>query len=113
MIDFNLEQGDLTINEDEALILQQLELLLDTYPKEVLGSDKFGTNYSEFLYDISLSNYYIEQTILSDIQTLELFDYNVDVKVEILEGTLNDIILARIVFYNNSRSFEKLFKITQ
>ena len=44
MIDFNLEQGDPTINEEEALILQQLDILLDTYPREVLGSDKFGTN---------------------------------------------------------------------
>ena len=113
MIDFNLEQGDPTINEEETLILQQLEILLDTYPKEVLGSDKFGTNYSEFLYDLSLSNQYIEQTILSDINSLQLFGYSVNVNVEILEGTLNDIILVRIVFYKESRSFEKLFKITQ
>ena len=113
MIDFNLEQGDPTINEEEALILQQLEILLDTYPREVLGNDKFGTNYSEFLYDLGLSNQYIEQTILSDINSLQLFGYSVNVNVEILEGTLNDIILVRIVFYKGSRSFEKLFKITQ
>lgn len=113
MIDFNLEQGSPSVNDEESLILQQLDVLLDTYPKEVLGYDKFGTNYSEFLYDLSITNHYIEQTILSDINSIQLFDYNVDVNVELLQGTLNDILLVRIVFYKGNRSFEKTFKVTR
>lgn len=113
MIDFNLTQGDPTLNEDEALILQQVEILFDTYPREVLGSEKFGTNYSEFLYDLSVTNYMIESTIRSDLNSLELFGYSVDVNVELLEGTINDIIIIKIVFYKGVRSFEKIFKVTK
>ena len=42
MIDFNLDAGSPTKTGDVALILQQIDMLFDTTPKEVLGYEKSG-----------------------------------------------------------------------
>lgn len=41
MIDFNIEHGYPILNNDADLILQQIEILFDTTPGEVLGSVDF------------------------------------------------------------------------
>jgi hypothetical protein len=113
MIDFNLQSGAPVKNDKVDLILQQIEMLFDTTPGEVLGDIYYGTKYSEFLYNLQMSNDDIMRTILSDLSTIETFDYTYDVMVDIFQGTMNDIILVRIVFKNDDDTFVFPFKITK
>jgi hypothetical protein len=113
MIDFNLD-GDYPIKYDEAdLILQQVDILFDTTPGEVLGDISYGTNYSTFLYNLQLSNNDIKYTIEQDLNKLELFNYTYTVDVNILMGSENDIILVNITFTNPENQFNKTYKIVK
>lgn len=111
MIDFNLDY-DYAIKYDEVeLILQQVDILFDTSRGEVLGDVSYGTNYSEFLYNLQISNDDIKYTIERDLSSLYLFGYNYDVNVSILAGSENDIILVKIDFYKDDEYFNKTYKI--
>ena len=91
MIDFDLN-GAPTLNNDISLVLQQIDILFDTIPTEVLGDEDYGTKYHRFLYDLNISNDYIKHTVLSDLNSLELFcsnhyqtkDSQILVQIEIL-----------------------------
>ena len=48
MVDFNIDAGSPLKNGDIELLLQQIDILFDTYPKEVLGSEDFGTQYDDY-----------------------------------------------------------------
>ena len=111
MIDFNLDYGEAIKYDDVELIIQQVDLLFDTSRGEVLGNVAYGTNYSDFLYNLQTSNDDIKYTIERDLDTLELFGYNYNVDVNILAGSENDIILVKIAFYNENAYFDKTYKI--
>ena len=51
MIDFDLKNNQPIQNNDLYLVLQQIDLLFGTKPKEVLGDENFGTNYDKYLYE--------------------------------------------------------------
>ena len=120
MIDFNLYDDPIQENEID-LIKQQIDLLFDTNPKEVLGSPEFGSQYDRYLYNFNISNESLKMKVLSDINTLELFGYIPEVDVYMLQGTADDIAIINISFYdkqylNASHDdiiFEKTYKITK
>ena len=112
MIDFNLDTDKAVIIRDIELIFQQIDLLFDTNPKEVLGDDKFGSNYDRYLHNLQISNEGIRQKVLSDISSLELFDYKPEVEVYLLQGTEQDIALVNIILKNDISSFEKSYNIS-
>lgn len=114
MIDFNLDYDESPIKYDEVdLIIQQVDILFDTSRGEVLGDISYGTNYSDFLYNLQISNEDIKYTIERDLSSLELFGYTYDVKVDILMGSENDIILVKISFQNENDYFDKSYKIVK
>lgn len=113
MIDFNIEHGYPALNNDADLILQQIEVLFDTTPGEVLGSADFGTRYSDFLYNLQMSNEDIKNVISRDLQSIELFGFTYKIDVNILYGSENDIILVKIEFDRDDYKFDKIIKITQ
>ena len=111
MIDFNLD-NDIAIKYDDVdLILQQVDMLFDTSRGEVLGDVSYGTNYSDFLYNLQISNEDIKYTVERDLSTLELFGYDYSVDVNILAGSENDIILVKIAFQRDDDYFDKTYKI--
>lgn len=111
MIDFNLDYDDAIKYDEVELILQQVDILFDTSRGEVLGNIYYGTNYSEFLYNLQVSNDDIKHTIEQDLSSLYLFGYNYNVEVSILAGSENDIILVKINFYKDEFYFDKAYKI--
>lgn len=111
MIDFNLEKGDIVKYDEVDLILQQIDVLFDTSRGEVLGDVSYGTNYSDFLYNLQISNDDIKYVIERDLNSLSLFGYSYDIDVNILTGSENDIILVRISFQKDDISFDKTYKI--
>ena len=112
MIDFSLNERVATINNDIDLIKQQIDILFDTNKMEVFGDRNFGTNYEDFLYDLSLPAETIQYQIESDLNTLQLFGYKPTVKVDLYQGTENDIILVRITLTNNNDTYEMTIKIS-
>lgn len=112
MVDFNIDKGLPIKNTDIDLLLQQIDILFDTTPKEVLGSENFGTQYDDFLYRLKLSNETIRQQVISDISSLDLMGFDFDVNVHLLQGTEQDIALIEITFTKDEMSYNKIYKIS-
>ena len=111
MIDFCLNNRNSCINKEMELIIQQIDLLYDTNPNEVLGSEHYGSNYDIYLHNLNISNEGLRQQILSDLSNIEMFGYNYDVQVYMLRATAEDIAIINIVISNDINKFEKTYKI--
>lgn len=111
MVDFNLNAGSVVKNRDVELILQQIDLLFDTHPREVFGDEHFGTKYDEYLYKLNVSADIIKQAVLSDLYSLELFEFKPEVEVYLLQGTERDIILIDINLTRENESYNRSYKI--
>ena len=112
MVDFNIDAGSPLKNGDIELLLQQIDILFDTYPKEVLGSEDFGTQYDDYLYRLKLSAANIKQRVISDISSLELFDFVPGVEVHLLQGTEKDIVLIDINLIRGEEKYNRTYKIS-
>ena len=113
MVDFCLNKTSKSNIKSEAdLILQQVDLLFDTTPTEVLGDLNFGTEYDKQLYDTHLSAENIKRMVESDLQRLTLFGWKYTVDAYLLEGTEDDIMIIDISFYKGSQVINKTYKIT-
>jgi hypothetical protein len=114
MIDFNLSNkitDDVLISNDLLCVLQQIDLLFDTCPGEVLGDMSFGTNYDRYLYNLGVSNFTLENKILSDLNTLDLCGSSPTVDVHIVEGTVRDIAIINIKLTGDYEDYDKTYII--
>lgn len=114
MIDFSLSDkitDDIVINNDLLLVLQQIDLLFNTDPYDVLGDMNFGSNYDDYLYTVGVSNIALENKILTDINKLDLLGYRVDVKVTLVEGTERDIAFIDITVSGDLETESKTYVI--
>ena len=112
MIDLSLDTNNVVKTSDIDNVLQQIELLFDTSPYEVIGEPNYGSDFEKFLWNLNASNYDIEQYIRTKILTnVEMFGYSLDVEVSILNGTENDIILADITVGRDGTQYAKRYKI--
>ena len=111
MIDFSLNTIVPIITNDVDLILQQIELLFDTNPGEVLGHPEFGSKYDKYLWDLKLTNYELETAIRGDLNNLEMLGFSHDVEVLLLQGTEEDIALIKITLSRDDENYEKIYKI--
>lgn len=112
MIDFSIDKNGVVKNSDVDLIYQQIEILFDTHPKEVLGFEDFGTRYDDYLYKLNLSNESIRQQVLNDLYSLELFGFRPEVEVYLMQGTERDIALIKIELMRNNEKYEQIYKIS-
>lgn len=113
MIDFCLTDkgGKSTINQEVDLLLQQVDILFDTTPTEVLGIEEFGTKYDSYLYDVRLSASNLESIVRNDLSKLNTMGWRYDVKVYLLQGTEQDIAIINIIFTKGRETFQKTYKI--
>lgn len=111
MIDFDLNDNPIQ-NNDVSLIFQQIDMLFDTKPREVLGFEDFGTNYDKFLFDLNISNSAIEYAVLSDLAKLDLLGFSPSVTAYILQGTEHDIILIDIILSRDEEQYNRSYKIS-
>lgn len=113
MVDFCLNKNSISdIKSEIDLILQQVDILFDTTPTEVLGSLAFGTEYDKYLYSMKLSADNLKRVVEQDLSQLTLFDWKYDVKTYLLQGTEQDIAVIDINFYNGAQVVNKTYKIT-
>lgn len=111
MVDFNLKRGSATCKSDIDLILQQIDILFDTTPTEVFGSEDYGTDYERYLHQLKISNEGLKQEVLSDLHDLNLFGFSPNVDVYLLHGTEDDIALIDIQLTRDGETYNKTYKI--
>lgn len=110
MIDFDLNDKPIQ-NDDISLVMQQIDILFDTKPREVFGDERFGTAYEKYLFDLSLTNDALKYTVLSDLKTLDLFGFIPDVEVHLLQGTEHDIALIEINLTRDDEYYQQIYKV--
>ena len=111
MIDFNIDKGSPVKSNDIEIVLQQIDILFDTIPTEVLGSEDFGTKYDTYLYDLNISASNLEQQVYSDLYSLDLLGFTPKVEVHLLQGTEQDIALIDITLSRDDETYNKVYKI--
>jgi hypothetical protein len=114
MIDFSLSNkltDDYIVSNKLIYVLQQIDLLFDTCPGEVLGNMSFGTNYDRYLYNLGVSNSALENKILNDLNTLDLCGFSPVVEVHIVEGTVKDIAIINIKLTGDYEDYDKTYII--
>lgn len=112
MIDFCRTTNNIVIDTSAEYVMQQIDILFDTSKGEVLGDIDYGSDYDKFLHELNVGNKYVEQYIYDNItQNVELYDWTLNVNVQFLIGTLNDIILLTVELSKNNDVFEKTYKI--
>ena len=112
MIDFNIDNGSPVKSGDIELLLQQIDILFDTAPREVLGAENFGSTYDTYLHRLKLSNNANKQQVISDISSLDLQGFDFDVEVHFLQGTERDIALIEINFTKDEMTYNRVYKIS-
>lgn len=111
MKDFHLNKGTPLLDKNIDLVLQQIDMLFDTSPREVLGDIDYGTRYDKYLYNLNASNESMKRAILSDIYSLDLFEFTPTVDVILLEGTQRDIAIIDITLNDENNSYRRTYKI--
>lgn len=112
MIDFNLNEGAPTINDDIECLIQQINILFDTTPGELMGDIEYGTDYEHLLYDLKLSADSLQSQMMEDLNKLDLRGFIPDVRVYLMKGTERDIALIQVDLRRYSESYQKIYKIS-
>lgn len=78
--------------------VQELDMLFNTENTELLGYPEYGTNFEQYLWEITPSpqslKSYIENKISSD--TLMMKDLDYDIQVSVITGTARQIYLVQV-----------------
>lgn len=112
MIDFNLKEGEPTINDDVTCLIQQIDILFDTTQGELLGDITYGTDYEYLLYDLKLNEDTIKEQMMNDLLSLDLLGYTPHVDLYFMKGTERDICIVQVDLYKHAQKFTKIYKIS-
>lgn len=112
MIDFSLNNDKVIVENDVDLLLQQIDILFDTTPREVLGSEDFGTEYDKCLYDLNMSNSELKRQVETDLRSLDLLGFGYQINVHMLRGTEQDIALIEIELEQDDVKYNRIYKIS-
>lgn len=112
MVDFNLQEGDPTVNDDISCLKQQIDILFDSSPGDLVGDLDYGTNYEYYLYELKLSADGLKQRMLDDLYSLDLLGFAPDVQVYLMQGTERDIAVIQVDLYRGQEHQTKTYKIT-
>ena len=113
MIDLNYTTSSTTLHTDLDLVLQQLDMFLNTDKKEVLGDPDYGNDYDTLLYEMDYTNTQIERYIYSTITSaIDLMGFEMGVHVTLCQGTERDIMLVEIDLRRDDIDYAYTFKIS-
>jgi hypothetical protein len=112
MIDFNLNEGNPTINEDVECLLQQIDILFSSSPGDLLGDIDYGTDYESLLYNQKLDADALSEQMMSDLYSLDLLGFEPSVNVYLTQGTERDIAVIEVSLVRYSEKYRKVYKIS-
>lgn len=114
MIDICRTTDAVILDTEVDLIIQQIDILFDTTPGEVLGYMDFGTNYSNFIYELNIGASTIANVVYDDIvNNVALFGWHLDVDVKFLLGTENDIIIIGIQLSKGGDYYTHIYRVSE
>lgn len=112
MIDFCNTDYATTLKEDADIVLQQIDLFFDTSKLDVLDDPNNGTDFERFIHELNVNNSQIKAYAEAKINAyISLMGFTATVLVDILPGSMNDIILLTVALYKDGYTFEKTYKI--
>lgn len=113
MVDFNLNDNGLAvINSDVECLIQQIDILFDTTPGDLIGDLNYGTDYRKFLYELNLPGERLREVMLRDLYSLDLLGFTPDVHVYLMQGTERDIALIQVDLRRSGESYTRTYKIS-
>lgn len=87
--------------------VQELDMLFNTVNTELLGYPEYGTNFEQYLWDMTPSpqslKSYIQNKINTQTMIMRELDYNVEVSV--ISGTARQIYLVQVVVQKDDDSY--------
>lgn len=91
--DPNFDQYRVHSNSEIAQLMTQIETILFTNKREVLGKPQFGCNLEDLVYSLNYNNNEIKETIDEQIAMFcpLASKYNVSSEVSFVKGTARDI----------------------
>lgn len=111
MKDFCLTNNSVFISDEIESIIQQIDVLFDTQKDEVYGED-YGSKFYDLLWDMSISandvSDYTESVIYGSV---DLRGWRVNVSTDIIQGTINDIFLVKVILSKYDEKIEKIYRI--
>lgn len=112
MKDLCLTKDSITLTDEADLIIQQIDMLLDTDYGEVLGTYTYGSDLRQYLWDMRASATEISDYVTGVIRAnVHLFGWTMTVDTSLLQGTQNDIIIIKITLNKNNNTIEKTYKV--
>jgi phage baseplate assembly protein W len=99
------------IVEDRTMefLLQKVEMILYTNQGDLLSDPNFGCNIEYYLWSIDAPVEKIQSVIQEQINTyipeLNQLQYNLNVEVQVYQGTLRDILYININIKNSKLNF--------
>ena len=95
MIDFSLDTDVVVTNAlDEAV--QELDILFNTIPTEMIGNHLYGVNFLQFLWQLQPSEYNLQKYIREKIEAytyyVKRFSYEVNVSTTYIDAELAYVI---------------------
>lgn len=100
--DFSLDNRIVLTNKLDCA-LQELDMLFNTTNTELIGEIDYGTNFEQFLWQLTPSTEELRNYIYRKIKdTYFLSQYDVSINVRTDLGTLRDIYYVEITLNTNS-----------
>lgn len=113
MTDLNLsEKGGPTLTEDIDILKQEIEILFETRPGDLLGEANYGTDYSKNLYVLRQGNETLKSQMTNDLNQLELFDFVPTIEVSMMQGSERDIALIKVDLIREDEKYTQLYNIS-
>ena len=82
--------------------IQELDMLFNTTNTELIGKPEYGTNFEQFLWQLTPSTVELRKYIREKIDgTYFASQYDIDIDVRTDDGTLRDIYYVEITFHIN------------
>ena len=110
-IDFSLDNRIMLDNRLDCAI-QELDMLFNTTNTELIGDTNYGTNFEQFLWQLTPSpselKRYINEKIQQYTYYMLQYDYDINIKTEL--GELRDIYYVEITLTTDSDDEETEMK---
>lgn len=110
MLDIGLNDKIL-LNDPLDLAIQELDILFNTTPTEMIGNSTYGMNFLQFLWQLTpstkLLKKYIREKVIASTIYLKRLKYDIDVDYYIDNGST--VYVVKIVIYTDSKNIEKSY----
>jgi len=97
--DPGFEPGQLEIDDEVVILLNQIEMLLFTRQGDILGAENVGVNIEDLIFSLTVSAGIVESAIYNQIRYYCPLanKFKVDINVRFFKGTERDIGVVDII----------------